>query len=43
MFAGKGVPIDRLSTRLADAQPPGGTPGQRFLRSGDLGFCRDGE
>jgi hypothetical protein len=34
---------DRLSARLADAQPPGATPGQRFLRSGELVFCRDGE
>jgi acyl-CoA synthetase (AMP-forming)/AMP-acid ligase II len=36
-------PDDRLSGRLADAVPPDAVPGQRFLRTGDLGFCRDGE
>jgi len=36
-------PDDRLSGRLADTPPPGAAPERRFLRTGDLGFCRDGE
>jgi acyl-CoA synthetase (AMP-forming)/AMP-acid ligase II len=36
-------PGDRLSGRLADAPPPGDAPERRFLRTGDLGFWRDGE
>jgi acyl-CoA synthetase (AMP-forming)/AMP-acid ligase II len=34
---------DRLGGRLADAQSPGATAEPRYLRTGDLGFRRDGE
>jgi acyl-CoA synthetase (AMP-forming)/AMP-acid ligase II len=34
---------DRLGGRLAGALAPGATAEPRFLRTGDLGFCQDGE
>jgi acyl-CoA synthetase (AMP-forming)/AMP-acid ligase II len=34
---------DRLSGRLASSQSLGATAEPRFLRTGDRGFCRDGE